>query len=101
MSRLSLLSVLLFCLLGQSAAANWDESQLEGLKWREVGPYRGGRSAAVAGIPQDRETFYFGSTGGGVWKTANGGGKWVNISDGFFGGSIGAVAVSSWDPNVI
>jgi photosystem II stability/assembly factor-like uncharacterized protein len=101
MSRLSLLSVLLFCLLGQSAAANWDESQLEGLKWREIGPYRGGRSAAVAGIPQDRETFYFGSTGGGVWKTANGGGKWVNISDGFFGGSIGAVAVSSWDPNVI
>jgi photosystem II stability/assembly factor-like uncharacterized protein len=101
MSRLSILPVLLFCLLSQSSAASWDESQLEGLEWREVGPYRGGRSAAVTGIPQDRETFYFGSTGGGVWKTANGGGKWENISDGFFGGSIGAVAVSSWDPNVI
>jgi len=81
--------------------ADWDEDGLESLKWREVGPYRGGRSAAVAGIPQDRETFYFGSTGGGVWKTGNGGGDWKNVSDGFFGGSTGAVAVSSWDPNVV
>jgi len=101
MSRLPITPVLLFLMLCQTAAAAWDESQLEGLKWREVGPYRGGRSAAVAGIPQDRETYYFGSTGGGVWKTTNGGGDWKNVSDGFFGGSIGAVAVSSWDPNVI
>jgi photosystem II stability/assembly factor-like uncharacterized protein len=84
-----------------SSFSEWNEDSLESLEWREVGPYRGGRSAAVAGIPQDRETFYFGSTGGGVWKTSNGGGAWNNISDGFFGGSIGAVAVSSWDPNVI
>jgi photosystem II stability/assembly factor-like uncharacterized protein len=88
-------------MLAQTATAAWDESQLEGLKWREIGPYRGGRSAAVTGIAQDRETFYFGSTGGGVWKTSNGAGSWKNISDGYFGGSIGAVAVSSWDPNVI
>ena len=81
--------------------AEWNVDSLESLEWREVGPYRGGRSAAVAGIAQDRETFYFGSTGGGVWKTSNGGGAWNNVSDGFFGGSIGAVAVSSWDPNVI
>ncbi len=101
MSRLSIFLVLLFCLPAQSAAATWDESKLEGLKWREIGPYRGGRSAAVTGIAEDRETFYFGSTGGGVWKTTNGGGLWDNISDGFFGGSIGAVAVSAWDPNVI
>jgi len=74
---------------------------LEGLEWREIGPYRGGRSAAVAGIPQDRETYYFGATGGGVWKTRDGGAHWDNVSDGFFGGSIGAVAVSEWDPNVI
>ena len=76
MSRFSILLLLLFCLPAQSATAAWDESNLEGLKWREVGPYRGGRSAAIAGIPQDRETFYFGATGGGVWKTTNGGGKW-------------------------
>jgi len=101
MTRYSTLLIILYSLLAQSALAAFDESKLEGLEWREIGPYRGGRSAAVAGIPQDRETFYFGSTGGGVWKTENGGGKWSNISDGFFGGSIGAVAVSSWDPNVI
>ena len=101
MTRYPVLLTLVICLLAQTASAAFDESNLEGLEWREIGPYRGGRSAAVAGIPQDRETFYFGSTGGGVWKTENGGGQWKNISDGFFGGSIGAVAVSSWDPNVI
>ena len=69
--------------------------------WREIGPYRGGRSAAVTGIPGDRNTYYFGSVGGGVWKTTDGGITWKNVSDGFFGGSIGAVAVSAWDPNVI
>ena len=81
--------------------ADGPESKLEGLEWREIGPYRGGRSAAVAGIPQDRETYYFGATGGGVWKTRDGGAHWDNVSDGFFGGSIGAVAVSEWDPNVV
>jgi photosystem II stability/assembly factor-like uncharacterized protein len=86
---------------GGSSFGDWSEDGLESLQWREVGPYRGGRSAAVAGIPQDRETFYFGSTGGGVWKTSNGGGDWNNVSDEYFGGSIGAVAVSAWDPNVI
>lgn len=77
------------------------ESPLAGLEWREIGPYRGGRSAAVAGIPGDRETYYFGATGGGVWKTHNAGGTWENVSDGTFGGSIGAVAVSEWDPSVV
>ena len=46
---------------------------LKALEWREVGPYRGGRSAAVAGIPSDRDTYYMGATGGGVWKTGDGG----------------------------
>jgi photosystem II stability/assembly factor-like uncharacterized protein len=74
---------------------------LDGMSWREVGPYRGGRSAAVAGVPGQPQVYYFGSTGGGVWKTEDGGRSWQNVSDGFFGGSIGAVAVSEWDPNVI
>ncbi len=73
----------------------------EGMKWREVGPARGGRAAAVAGLPGDRSTYYFGSVGGGVWKTGDGGRTWKNVSDGTFGGSIGAVAVSEWDPNVV
>ena len=64
---------LLLVAAGSAVAADWNEQALEGLEWREIGPYRGGRSAAVAGIPQDRETYYFGATGGGVWKTCNGG----------------------------
>ena len=71
------------------------------LQWREVGPYRGGRVSAVEGVPSAPKTYYFGGTGGGVWKTVDGGETWKNVSDGFFGGSIGAVAVSTWDPNVI
>jgi photosystem II stability/assembly factor-like uncharacterized protein len=78
-----------------------DPTLFSGLKWREVGPYRGGRVAAVTGLPGDRNTYYFGGTGGGVWKTTDGGRTWKNVSDGFFGGSIGAVAVSEWDPNVV
>ncbi len=74
---------------------------LGGTAWREIGPYRGGRSCAVAGIPGDRRTYYFGATGGGVFKTTDAGRSWTNVSDGFFGGSIGAVAVSPSDPNVV
>ncbi len=78
-----------------------DPALFKAMKWREVGPYRGGRVAAVTGLAADRNTYYFGGTGGGVWKTTDGGRTWKNVSDGFFGGSIGAVAVSDWDPNVV
>ncbi|MEM6672590.1 MAG: glycosyl hydrolase [Planctomycetota bacterium] len=74
---------------------------LDGLSFREVGPYRGGRSATVCGIDADPNTYYMGAAGGGVWKTDDAGASWNNVSDGFFGGSIGAVAVSEWDPNVV
>jgi len=78
-----------------------DQALYDAIEYRLIGPYRGGRSATVIGIAGDRDTYYFGSTGGGVWKTVDGGSKWSNISDGFFGGSVGAVAVSESDPNVI
>ena len=71
-----------------------DPALYDAIEYRLIGPYRGGRSATVTGIPGDRDTYYFGATGGGVWKSSDGGGKWANISDGFFGGSVGAVAVS-------
>lgn len=71
------------------------------LEYRSIGPYRGGRSAAVTGVPGKPNLYYFGGTGGGVWKTEDGGQTYANISDGYFGGSIGSVAVSSSDPNVI
>ena len=85
----------------ESAAQSIDPALYDGLEYRLVGPYRGGRSAAVAGVPGKDNLFYFGATGGGVWRTKDGGGSWENISDGYFGGSIGAVAVSEWDNNVI
>ncbi|MCF8238268.1 MAG: glycosyl hydrolase [Saprospiraceae bacterium] len=71
------------------------------MTFRELGPYRGGRSCTVTGVPGESNLFYFGSTGGGIWKTGDGGRTWKNISDGFFGGSIGAIAVSPSDKNVI
>lgn len=76
-------------------------SPFEDLAWREVGPYRGGRSAAVTGISAQPLVYYFGATGGGVWKTTDGGNGWKSVSDGFFGGSIGAIEVSESDPNVV
>jgi photosystem II stability/assembly factor-like uncharacterized protein len=78
-----------------------DPALFQGLKWREIGPFRGGRVATVTGLAGDRNTYYFGGTGGGVWKTTDAGRTWRNVSDGFYGGSIGAVAVSEWDPNVV
>ncbi len=71
------------------------------LEYRLVGPFRGGRSAAVTGVPGEPNLFYFGAAGGGIWKTEDGGRTWGNISDGFFGGSIGSVAVAPSDRNVI
>ncbi len=83
------------------ATLTYDEKLYNGLEWRSIGPYRGGRSATVTGVPGKPNLFYFGSVGGGVWRTTDAGNTWENISDGFFGGSIGAVAVSEWDNNVI
>jgi len=75
---------------------------LDGLEWRQLGPFRGGRVEAVAGDPRERNTFYFGSCGGGVWKTTDGGLYWRNVSDGFFKrASVGAIAVAASDPNVV
>ncbi|MEZ4987328.1 MAG: hypothetical protein R2795_20170 [Saprospiraceae bacterium] len=79
----------------------FEENLYSSLQYRSIGPFRGGRSAAVTGVPGKPNLYYFGATGGGVWKTTDGGQTWNNISDGYFGGSIGAVAVSESDPNVI
>jgi len=77
------------------------ESLYEAQEWRHIGPFRGGRSCAVTGVPGNPLLYYFGSTGGGVWRTKDGGQSYTNISDGYFGGSIGSIAVSQSDPNVI
>ncbi len=73
----------------------------ESMTWRLVGPFRGGRAGTVTGVPGTPGLYYMGTAGGGVWRTKDGGGTWSCISDGYFGGSIGAVAVAESDPNVI
>jgi len=84
-----------------AAAINYD-SVFQSLKWRCIGPFRGGRANAISGVTGNDQTFFVGYTGGGVWKTEDGGLKWRNVSDGFFKvGSIGAIAVSESDNNVV
>jgi len=78
-----------------------DQTLYDAINYRNIGPYRGGRSCAVAGVPGKPNLFYFGATGGGVWKTQDGGRTWANISDGYFGGSVGSIAVAESDANVM
>jgi photosystem II stability/assembly factor-like uncharacterized protein len=79
-----------------------DPALYKAMEWRSIGPFRGGRATAVSGIPSQPQTYYFGATGGGVWKSEDGGLNWTCISDGFLRtGSVGAVAVSENDPNVV
>src|SRR5438034_11165646 len=80
----------------------YDQSLLKGLQWRSIGPFRGGRSTAVAGVTSQQNVFYFGATGGGVWKTNDGGINWEPVSDEYFKtGSIGASGSSESNPNVV
>lgn len=80
---------------------SYDSSLFNGIEWRSIGPFRGGRSGTVSGVLNNPNLYYMGTAGGGVWKTTDGGSTWQCISDGYFGGSIGAVAVSESDPNII
>ncbi len=82
-------------------SASADSILLSNVKYRLVGPFRGGRSGAATGSYTNRNTFYFGATGGGVWKTTDGGSNWANISDKYFGSTIGAVAVAPSNEGII
>ncbi len=93
-------SVVDVSLLAQSPS-DPDQALFDSLQFRSIGPFRGGRSAAVTGVADNPMLYYMGATGGGVWKTEDAGSSWRNISDGFFGGSIGAVAVAPSNPNVL
>src|SRR5882724_6602762 len=97
-----LLAILLLALAFAADPATYNPALWSGLRYRMIGPLRGGRVTTVTGVPSEPNTFYMGSTGGGVWKTTDAGHTWSNISDGFFpAASMGAVEVSQSDPNVI
>ncbi len=87
----------------RSATTAKEPDLLKPLQYRSIGPYRGGRSAAVAGVPSQPFVYYYGATGGGVWKTTDGGINWESVSDGsvFGTGSVGAIAVADSDPNTV
>ncbi|HRP17004.1 MAG TPA: hypothetical protein PL128_03325, partial [Ginsengibacter sp.] len=85
----------------KATVSDTDSAFFSKLEYRLIGPYRGGRSAAVAGSYKDKNTFYFGGVGGGVFKTIDGGDSWVSIADKYIGGGIGAIAVAPSDEEII
>ena len=85
----------------KTSLISYPESIYNSVKWRLVGPFRGGRAGTVSGVIDDNNLYYMGTAGGGVWKTEDAGNSWECISDGYFGGSIGSVSVSESDPNII
>ncbi|HRX00236.1 MAG TPA: glycosyl hydrolase, partial [Cyclobacteriaceae bacterium] len=99
MKNLTLSIFLLLCTIAHSQSL---DSVFKSMKYRSIGPFRGGRSNSATGIIGDPFTYYMGTTGGGLWKTNDAGNTWNNISDGFFKtGSVGAVAASESNPNII
>ena len=98
----NLLSVIFLFIGTISVVAQDANTFFKPLKYRNIGPFRGGRSVTACGVPNDNLTYYMGTTGGGLWKTEDAGQFWKNISDGYFKtGSVGAVAVADSDPNIV
>jgi photosystem II stability/assembly factor-like uncharacterized protein len=91
----------LICLTVAAVAQQYDSGTMKGMKWRLVGPFRGGRVLAVTGVPGDPYTFYFGGVAGGVWRTTDGGSTWVPLTDKEPFASIGSIAVAESNPSVI
>jgi photosystem II stability/assembly factor-like uncharacterized protein len=79
----------------------YDTTAFAALRWREIGPFRGGRSVAVAGSSKRPNEYYFGTTGGGVFKTTDGGITWAPVTDKYFGGTIGAIGISESNPDIV
>ena len=87
---------------GAEAAQTYDDVLFRTLEWRNLGPNRGGRSLGCCGSPGRKLEYYFGATGGGLWKTTDGGTTWAPVTDGkLTSSSVGAVAVAETDPDVV
>jgi photosystem II stability/assembly factor-like uncharacterized protein len=102
----SLIVLMLMCgallsLASTLSAQPFDAKYLSGMRWRSIGPYRGGRTRAAAGVPSQPNVFYIGVCNGGVWKTTDYGRTWLPIFDDQPTGSIGAIAVAVSDPNIV
>jgi photosystem II stability/assembly factor-like uncharacterized protein len=97
----AVLALFVTATVGVVAAQQYNDSQMKGMKWRLVGPFRGGRVLAVTGIPGDPYTFYFGGVAGGLWRTNDAGITWTSLTDKEPFASIGAIAVSESNPGVI
>ena len=82
-------------------ATPYDSTVFAALKWREIGIFRGGRSVAVAGSASRPNEYWMGTTGGGVFKTTDGGDTWLPVTDKYFGGTIGAIGVSESNPDIV
>jgi photosystem II stability/assembly factor-like uncharacterized protein len=96
------LMVLALVMVADAQRTAFDAALWSGMRYRMIGPLRGGRVTAVAGVPSQPNTYYMGSTGGGVWKTTDAGYSWQNVSDGFFSvGSMGAIEVALSDPSIV
>src|SRR5579863_10558110 len=98
--KLAVLTIVFLTATVASAQAI-DPSFYHGLRWRCIGPFRGGRALTAAGVPGQPDVFYFGAVGGGVWKTTDAGRGWKPISDAAPIASIGALAIAPSDPNII
>jgi photosystem II stability/assembly factor-like uncharacterized protein len=99
--RRGFVALFLLFLVVSAIAQSVPSELVNGLKWRLVGPFRGGRAVAVSGVPGDSTTFYFGAVNGGIWRTTSAGTVWTPIFDGQPVGSIGAIAVAPSDPKTI
>lgn len=101
MKRIFILSLVFVASSTIFSQGKLDSVLFENVKFRNIGPFRGGRSAAVCGDYKNKNLYYMGATGGGVWKTTDAGNNWKNISDAYFGGSIGAIATAPSDPSIL
>ena len=85
----------------EALAAPFDTGALSAIKWREIGPFRGGRSAAAAGSVARPKEYWMGTVGGGVFKSVDGGDTWAPMTDKYFGGTIGSIGVAPSNPDVV
>src|SRR5882762_1204571 len=98
---LTLVAVTLLFPARSAPAQGFDSTVFAALKWRDIGIYRGGRSVAVAGSASRPAEYWFGTTGGGVFKSTDGGNTWLPVTDKYFGGTIGAIGVSESNPDIV